>query len=74
MGGGGFVSALRCLRDMGSALRSHYDLLLLLRGWPGLLLDHPAVDAVLWGVVTAVESVALAAMICVFFLCCGCTF
>ena len=73
MGGGGFVAALRCLRAMGAALRSPYDLLLVFRGWPGLLLDHPAVDAVLWGVVTAVESVTVAAMICAFFLCCGCT-
>ncbi|KAF7006600.1 hypothetical protein CFC21_021636 [Triticum aestivum] len=69
MGGGGFVSTLRWLRDTGAALRSPYDLL---RGWPGLLLDHPAVDAVLWGLVTAVESVAIAAMVCAFFLCCGC--
>jgi hypothetical protein len=31
------------------------------------------VDAALWGVVTAVESVALVSMMCCFFLCCGCT-
>ncbi|KAF6989972.1 hypothetical protein CFC21_007237 [Triticum aestivum] len=70
MGGGGFVSTLRWLPDTGAALRSPYDLL---RGWPGLLLDHPAVDAVLWAAVTAVESVAIAGMVCAFFLCCGCT-
>ena len=74
MGGGRFVSVLRRLRGMAATLRSPYDLLLIIfRGWPGLLLDHPAVDAVLWGVVTAVESLALAAMICSFFICCGCT-
>jgi hypothetical protein len=72
MGGGGFVSMFRWLRDVGAVLRSPCDLLLR-RGWPGLLLDHPAIDAVFWGVVTVVESVALVAMICAFFLCCGCT-
>jgi hypothetical protein len=73
MGGGGFVSMFRRrLRDVSAALRLPCDLLLL-RGWPGLLLDHPAIDAVFWGVVTVVESVALVAMICAFFLCCGCT-
>jgi hypothetical protein len=39
-----------------------------------LVRDVPLlVDAALWGVVTAVESVALVSMMCCFFLCCGCT-
>ncbi|KAE8805186.1 hypothetical protein D1007_18734 [Hordeum vulgare] len=42
--------------------------------WPDLVPDLPLVaDAVLWGVVTAVESVALISMMCCFFLFCGCT-
>ncbi|CAL4914108.1 unnamed protein product [Urochloa decumbens] len=42
--------------------------------WPELVRDVPLlVDAALWGVVTAVESVALVSMMCCFFLCCGCT-
>lgn len=44
------------------------------RRWPELVPDVPlVVDAVLWGVVTAVESVALVSMMCCFFLFCGCT-
>uniref|UniRef100_A0ACD5YPJ0 Uncharacterized protein n=1 Tax=Avena sativa TaxID=4498 RepID=A0ACD5YPJ0_AVESA len=44
------------------------------RRWPELVPDVPfVVDAVLWGVITAVESVALVSMVCCFFLCCGCT-
>ncbi|CAN6295315.1 unnamed protein product [Urochloa humidicola] len=44
------------------------------RRWPELVRDVPlVVDAALWGVVTAVESVALVSMMCCFFLCCGCT-
>lgn len=44
------------------------------RRWPELVRDVPLlVDAALWGVVTAVESVALVSMMCCFFLCCGCT-
>lgn len=39
--------------------------------WPGL--DFSVVDDVLWSLVTAFESVALVAMLCFFFLCCGCT-
>ncbi|KAF7042429.1 hypothetical protein CFC21_052038 [Triticum aestivum] len=45
-----------------------------IRRWPELVADVPlVVDAVLWGVVTAVESVALISMMCCFFLFCGCT-
>ena len=44
------------------------------RRWPELVPDVPfVVDAVLWGVITAVESVALVSMMCCFFLFCGCT-
>ncbi|KAG8063615.1 hypothetical protein GUJ93_ZPchr0003g17786 [Zizania palustris] len=44
------------------------------RRWPGLVPDvPPVVDAVLWGLVTAIESVALLSMVCCFFLFCGCT-
>uniref|UniRef100_A0A0A9G7V1 Uncharacterized protein n=1 Tax=Arundo donax TaxID=35708 RepID=A0A0A9G7V1_ARUDO len=44
------------------------------RRWPELVRDVPLlVDAALWGVVTAVESVALVSMMCCFFLFCGCT-
>ncbi|XP_040378421.1 uncharacterized protein LOC121053924 [Oryza brachyantha] len=44
------------------------------RRWPELVPDvPPVVDAVLWGLVTAVESVALLSMVCCFFLFCGCT-
>ncbi|RLN40021.1 hypothetical protein C2845_PM01G13230 [Panicum miliaceum] len=44
------------------------------RRWPEVVRDVPLlVDAALWGVVTAVESVALVSMMCCFFLCCGCT-
>jgi len=44
------------------------------RRWPEMVRDVPLlVDAALWGVVTAVESVALVSMMCCFFLCCGCT-
>ncbi|KAF8392707.1 hypothetical protein HHK36_023056 [Tetracentron sinense] len=40
-------------------------------GWPGLGLTM--VDNVLWSFVTVLESLALAAMLCSFFLFCGCT-
>lgn len=44
------------------------------RRWPEVVRDVPLlVDAALWGVVTAVESVALVSMLCCFYLCCGCT-
>jgi hypothetical protein len=44
------------------------------RRWPELVPDVPfVVDAVLWGFITAVESVALVSMMCCFFLFCGCT-
>ncbi|KAK3151443.1 hypothetical protein QOZ80_3AG0245940 [Eleusine coracana subsp. coracana] len=44
------------------------------RRWPELVRDVPLLlDAALWGVVTAVESVALVSMMCCFFLFCGCT-
>ncbi|KAL6645689.1 hypothetical protein ACP70R_012481 [Stipagrostis hirtigluma subsp. patula] len=44
------------------------------RRWPELVPDVPLLlDAALWGVVTAVESVALVSMMCCFFLFCGCT-
>ncbi|BAS83885.1 uncharacterized protein [Oryza sativa Japonica Group] len=44
------------------------------RRWPELVQDFsPVVDAVLWGLVTAIESVALFSMVCCFFLFCGCT-
>ncbi|KAF0914923.1 hypothetical protein E2562_032835 [Oryza meyeriana var. granulata] len=44
------------------------------RRWPELVPDvPPVVDAVLWGLVTAIESVALFSMVCCFFLFCGCT-
>ncbi|KAF4347242.1 hypothetical protein F8388_009885 [Cannabis sativa] len=41
----------------------------LLRGWDALTI----VDDVVWKVIMAVESVALASMLCFFFLFCGCT-
>jgi hypothetical protein len=42
--------------------------------WPELVRDVPLLlDAALWGVITAVESVALVSMVCCFFLFCGCT-
>ncbi|KAH1147063.1 hypothetical protein AAZX31_15G132300 [Glycine max] len=31
------------------------------------------VDDILWALVTGLESIALLAMLCYFFLCCGCT-
>ncbi|KAL5210427.1 hypothetical protein ABZP36_006050 [Zizania latifolia] len=44
------------------------------RQWPQLVPDvPPVVDAVLWGLITAIESVALFSMVCCFFLFCGCT-
>ncbi|CAM0872922.1 unnamed protein product [Alopecurus aequalis] len=44
------------------------------RRWPELVPDVPfVVDSVLWGFITAVESVALVSMMCCFFLFCGCT-
>lgn len=52
------------LERLGSAVRR----------WPELVQDFsPVVDAVLWGLVTAIESVALFSMVCCFFLFCGCT-
>ncbi|XLR18782.1 hypothetical protein S83_046694 [Arachis hypogaea] len=46
--------------------------------WPAVDLSYwwvnfSVVDDVLWGFVTVLESVALVAMLCYFFLCCGCT-
>ena len=44
------------------------------RQWPELVQDVLLlVDAALWGVIAAVESVVLVSMMCYFFLCCGCT-
>ncbi|KAJ4825102.1 hypothetical protein Tsubulata_016814 [Turnera subulata] len=44
------------------------------RRWPEMAADLSVlVDDVVWGVVTAVESVALVSMLCFFFLFCGCT-
>ncbi|TKY52316.1 hypothetical protein E2542_SST23836 [Spatholobus suberectus] len=40
--------------------------------WSGLM-SVSIVDELLWGVVTAFESVALVSMLCFFFLFCGCT-
>lgn len=41
------------------------------RRWPELVPDVPfVVDSVLWGFITAVESVALVSMMCCFFLSC----
>ncbi|MQM09620.1 hypothetical protein Taro_042495 [Colocasia esculenta] len=50
-------------------------LLSLRRRWPSLDLHRlrlSLVDSVLWPLVVAVESVALASMLCFFFLFCGC--
>jgi len=44
------------------------------RQWPELVQDVLLlVDAALWGVIAAVESVVLVSMMCYFFLCCGFT-
>ncbi|XP_061361408.1 uncharacterized protein LOC133305263 [Gastrolobium bilobum] len=40
--------------------------------WSGLM-SMSIVDELVWGVVTAFESVALVSMLCFFFLFCGCT-
>ncbi|KAL4286918.1 hypothetical protein HN51_027867 [Arachis hypogaea] len=40
--------------------------------WSGVV-GLSIVDDVVWGVVTAFESVALVSMLCFFFLFCGCT-
>ncbi|EXB47150.1 hypothetical protein L484_003986 [Morus notabilis] len=50
---------------------SNWDRQWLLRGWESLTLS--IVDDVVWTVITAFESVALASMLCFFFLFCGCT-
>ncbi|XP_072976311.1 uncharacterized protein [Typha angustifolia] len=41
-------------------------------GWRRLDLDL-SVDCVLWTFVTALESIALVAMLCCFYVSCGCT-
>ncbi|EEF49979.1 uncharacterized protein LOC8269838 [Ricinus communis] len=41
--------------------------------WPELNLNFSIVDDVVWGLITAFESVALVSMLCFFFLFCGCT-
>ncbi|KAJ4964566.1 hypothetical protein NE237_016415 [Protea cynaroides] len=59
-------------------------------GWPGIDLSYfiprwaprnfqwpdldSVVDDVMWNLLTIFESLALAAMLCFFFVCCGCTF
>ncbi|KAK6242938.1 hypothetical protein QUC31_009347 [Theobroma cacao] len=43
-------------------------------GWPELSsFSFSVVDDVVWGLITAFESVALVSMLCFFFLFCGCT-
>ncbi|TKY72471.1 hypothetical protein E2542_SST01212 [Spatholobus suberectus] len=52
------------------------DLSYLNPGWnvEGLLQwNLSLVDDVLWALITGLESIALVAMLCFFFLCCGCT-
>jgi hypothetical protein len=86
--GGSLVSMLRWPPDLGlpslAALLPSPSppALLRLQGWwqaqqwprSELVRDVPLLlDAALWGVVTAVESVALVSMMCCFFLFCGCT-
>ncbi|OAY77349.1 hypothetical protein ACMD2_01690 [Ananas comosus] len=44
-----------------------------LRRW-WLELDFSVIDSIMWSFVTAFESIALVAMLCFFFLFCGCTF
>ncbi|KAL5700792.1 hypothetical protein ACHQM5_026199 [Ranunculus cassubicifolius] len=39
--------------------------------WPDL--DFSVVDSICWSFITAFESLALVAMLCFFFLFCGCT-
>ncbi|PIA60983.1 hypothetical protein AQUCO_00300475v1 [Aquilegia coerulea] len=41
--------------------------------WPDLDFSFSIVDSVMWSFITAIESLALVAMLCFFFLCCGCT-
>lgn len=40
--------------------------------WPDMV-DMSVVDRVGWAFVVAFESLALASMLCFFFVCCGCT-
>ncbi|GMG99788.1 hypothetical protein Nepgr_001628 [Nepenthes gracilis] len=49
-----------------------WDPLSLLR-LPAAILSFPIVDNALWSMVTVFESIALASMLCSFYLLCGCT-
>ncbi|XVE82303.1 hypothetical protein DITRI_Ditri15bG0137400 [Diplodiscus trichospermus] len=51
-----------------------FDLSYLTSGWRNFMWsDFSIVDDVLWTFITVLESLALAAMLCFFFIFCGCT-
>ncbi|XP_019706477.1 uncharacterized protein [Elaeis guineensis] len=51
-----------------------FDFSFLTSSWPDINFSPISmVDSILWTFVTAFESVALVAMLCFFFVCCGCT-
>ncbi|XXG84561.1 hypothetical protein AAC387_Pa10g2058 [Persea americana] len=49
-----------------------FDFTGLRTNWAHMYLDLSIVDTVVWSFITVVESFALVAMLCFFFICCGC--